>query len=89
MIYCELLTKSTGYYPEIKYAPMLGDRGTFRVDARLSFHSIKLICQKEAEKRKAIGYRIIKGDSLLRSRPVTPWNSVNGGELPANEIMAD
>lgn len=87
MIYCELLTKSTGYVAEIKYAPMLGDRGTFRVDARLSADNINLICKKETEKRKGIGYRLIRGDSLLRAKPISRWVSLEGGYFPENEVL--
>lgn len=71
--FAEFYTWSTGYIagtippqfgkPELITA--CGDRATIQIDSRLSHDNIKMIAANECKKRGYIGYKILKGKSLL------------------------
>lgn len=71
--FAEFYTWSTGYiagtippqFGEPKLIAATGDRATIRIDSRLSPDNIKTIAENECKKRGFVGYKILKGNSLL------------------------
>jgi hypothetical protein len=49
-----------------------GDRSVVRLDGRQSRLCHESIAEKECRSRGFVGWQLVKGPSLLRSRPITP-----------------
>lgn len=54
------------------YMDVLGDRGLIRLDARLSCQHMHDIARAECSKRGFDGYRLARGDNLLKLFMLTP-----------------
>lgn len=84
--YIQFYTMSTGYIegtiPPKFGKPVAieaaGDRGIIRVDGRLSQVKIAAIALQECKVRGFVGYKILKGVSLLDARPVSQFWPVRG-----------
>ena len=48
-----------------------GDRSVIRLDGRMSRLSMETIAENECRKRNYVAWRLIKGPSLLRAKPIT------------------
>jgi hypothetical protein len=57
-------------------APACGDRSVIRLDGRNSRFNQEKLAEEECRKRKYVAWRLIKGESLLRAKPITKTTSL-------------
>lgn len=62
---------------ESKPISACGDRATIQVDGRLNSDNIHWIAMTEGIKRGFVGYRLLKGESLLRAKRNSSYFSIN------------
>lgn len=81
--FAEFYHNSTGYIegtippefsPEhVKPIPACGDRAIVWLDGRMSHLSLHETAMKTCEERGFIGYKLIRGESLLRTQPISNY----------------
>lgn len=81
MVYAQFFHPSTGYVPRSippRFDPayvtpieVCGDRGVIIIDARLSSKTIGEIAARECQKRGFTHWRLYRGDSFSRSKPIS------------------
>ena len=53
-----------------------GDRSVVRLNGRLKRETMEEIAERECRKRNYVAWQLIRGDSLLRAKPVTRVASI-------------
>lgn len=80
MIFAQFYELSTGYptFKEEDKKPVeaCGDRGVVILDGRSSITTLKAIARAVAKQRGYTGFRLERGPSLLRAKPVTDYQAI-------------
>jgi hypothetical protein len=51
--------------------PACGDRSVIRLDGRNNQYNLELLAEQECKNRNYVAWRLTRGESLLRAKPIT------------------
>jgi hypothetical protein len=57
-------------------APACGDRSIIRLNGRNNQYNQEMLAEEECRRRKYVAWRLIRGESLSRAKPITKTTSL-------------